>query len=137
MLAVLFLDIDNFKNINDTLGHTIGDQLLRDVAKRLKACVRKSDTVSRIGGDEFIMLLSPINDIGDAVIIAEKILSVFQKPFRIDGHTLRVTTSIGLSVYPGDGENAETLLKNSDIAMYYAKERGKNRYQCFNEAMRS
>ncbi|MFZ5998685.1 MAG: diguanylate cyclase domain-containing protein [Nitrospirota bacterium] len=137
MLAVLFLDIDYFKNINDSLGHTIGDQLLRDVAKRLKACIRKSDTVARIGGDEFILLLSPINDIGDAVIIAEKILSVFQKPFKIDGNTLRVTTSIGLSLYPGDGETAEALLKNADIAMYYAKERGRNRYQCFNAAMRS
>lgn len=136
VLAVMFLDLDGFKSINDSLGHALGDQLLKEVASRLKLCTRKSDMVARIGGDEFIMMLADINDLVDAGTVASKVLSFFREPFIVEGHVLRVTASVGLSLYPGDGEDAETLLKRADIAMYYAKERGRNNYQVYQSAMR-
>ena len=135
MLATMFLDLDRFKIINDTLGHTTGDLLLREVAKRLKTCVRESDTVARIGGDEFNVLLADMAHAEHAATIAEKIISVFKEPFEIGGIELHVTTSIGISLYPGDGENAETLLKNADTAMYSAKEAGRNNYQFYNHVL--
>ncbi|MEJ1963452.1 MAG: EAL domain-containing protein [Gammaproteobacteria bacterium] len=134
-LAVLFLDVDRFKQINDSVGHEIGDRLLRDVALRLLACVRTSDTVSRQGGDEFVILLPEVQQARDAAICAEKILLALSGPYKIDQHTLRVTVSIGIVFYPHDGKDAATLLKNADFAMYHAKDRGRNNYQFFEPVM--
>ena len=134
MLAVMFLDLDNFKNINDTLGHSIGDKLLKEVAGRLKTCMRETDTIARIGGDEFNILLADISHADDAVPIAKKIMSLFKGPFEIDNQELYVTASIGISICPHDGESAEALLKNADIAMYHAKEQGRNNYQFHSSA---
>jgi diguanylate cyclase (GGDEF)-like protein/PAS domain S-box-containing protein len=134
-LAVLFLDLDGFKHINDSLGHAIGDRLLQSVAASLSACVRKSDTVSRQGGDEFVILLPEVAHAGDAAISAAKIIAEFKKAHSIDEHHLRVTVSIGLSAYPEDGEDAETLIKNADTAMYHAKQSGRDNYQYFRPDM--
>jgi len=134
-LAVLFLDLDNFKHINDSLGHATGDKLLQSVAGRLRACVRDSDTVSRQGGDEFVILVTEDRFAENAALIAEKILAALAAPHLIDEHELHVTTSIGISVYPADGQDAETLFKNADTAMYSAKEQGRNNYQYFESRM--
>ncbi|MBK9704703.1 MAG: diguanylate cyclase [Betaproteobacteria bacterium] len=130
-LAVLFLDIDRFKSVNDSLGHDIGDRLLQSVAGRLLSCVRSSDTVSRQGGDEFVILLSEVTDARDAGLGAEKILAALGAPHRIDRHDLQVTASIGVVTYPDDGADVETLLKHADRAMYRAKDDGRNGYRCF------
>lgn len=134
-LAVLFIDLDHFKHINDSLGHLIGDQLLKCVAQRITPCVRSSDTVSRQGGDEFIVLLSEVAHAEDAAIIAEKIRLAVLEPYAISNHLLQLTTSIGVSVYPEDGDDPETLIQCADIAMYHAKEKGRNSSQFFKEAM--
>jgi len=134
-LAVLFLDVDRFKNINDSLGHLIGDKLLQSVAQRLTTCVRGSDTVSRQGGDEFIVLLADVEHAEAAGYSAAKILAAQAEMHCIAEHDLHVTLSIGISVFPGDGEDAETLLKNADAAMYHAKENGRNNYQFFKQDM--
>ena len=134
-VAVVFLDLDQFKHINDSLGHEIGDKLLRSVAERLIASVRNSDTVSRQGGDEFVVLLSEIKRAADAGITAGKILAALSAPHTIDRHSLHVTASMGLSTYPEDGDNADTLIKNADSAMYQAKEKGRNNYQFFKKDM--
>jgi diguanylate cyclase (GGDEF)-like protein len=130
-MAVLFLDVDRFKHVNDTLGHVIGDRLLQSVAQRLLSCVRRSDTVSRQGGDEFVILLSEITQAQDAAVSAEKMLQALDAPHRIDQHELRVTGSIGIVVYPDDGTEADVLLKHADFAMYHAKDQGRNNYQFF------
>jgi diguanylate cyclase (GGDEF)-like protein/PAS domain S-box-containing protein len=127
--AIMFLDLDDFKNVNDSVGHTVGDHLLQSVASRLVACVRAEDTVARMGGDEFTVLLSDVNDGRGAATVARKILDAVNQPVVIDGHQLKVTTSIGIAVFPGDGFDAETLLKNADRAMYRAKQLGRNNYQ--------
>jgi diguanylate cyclase (GGDEF)-like protein len=134
-LAVLFLDLDRFKYINDSLGHAAGDKLLQSVAKRLLAGVRGSDTVSRQGGDEFIILLSEISHPEDAATSARKILLSVSAPHSIGGQDLHIDGSMGISVYPGDGEDAETLIKNADMAMYHAKESGRNNFQFFKAEM--
>jgi len=134
-VAVLFLDLDNFKHINDSLGHVIGDKLLQSVAHRLSACVRSSDTVSRQGGDEFVVLVTEDKYAENAALTADKILATLAVPHSIDEHELHVTTSIGISVYPADARDAETLIKNADTAMYQAKEKGRNTYQFFTRAM--
>ena len=134
-LAVLFLDLDGFKRINDSLGHSVGDKLLQSVAGRLLACVRKSDTVSRQGGDEFVILLSEVAHAADAAIIAAKINAELKKGQRISNHRLRISASIGLSTYPNDGESAETLIKNADTAMYDAKQSGRNKYRFYKSQM--
>jgi diguanylate cyclase (GGDEF)-like protein/PAS domain S-box-containing protein len=134
-VAVLFLDLDGFKHINDSLGHPIGDKLLQSIAKRLVDCVRGSDTVSRQGGDEFVVLLSEMDQPEDAALSARRMLKSVAEPHSIDQHDLHVTTSIGLSVYPDDGLDAETLIKNADTAMYQAKENGRQSYQFFMPAM--
>ncbi|MBC7943948.1 MAG: EAL domain-containing protein [Burkholderiales bacterium] len=134
-LAVLFLDLDHFKHINDSLGHSIGDKLLQSVAQCLAACVRGSDTVSRMGGDEFVVLLSEIGHAEDAAFSAEKMLSALTAPHAIAGHDLHVSSSIGISVYPDDGGDAETLIRNADTAMYAAKEAGRNNSQFFRQDM--
>ena len=134
-LAVLFLDLDGFKHINDSLGHPMGDKLLQSVAKRLAESVRGSDTVSRQGGDEFVVLLSEIDQAEDVAIAARRLLHAVTEAHPIDLHDLHVTASIGLSVYPDDGLDAETLIKNADTAMYQAKENGRQSYQFFKPAM--
>ena len=134
-VAVLFLDLDGFKHINDSLGHPTGDKLLQSVAKRLVECVRASDTVSRQGGDEFVVLLSEVERSEDAAITARRMLQAVAEAHSIDHHDLHVTTSIGVSVFPDDGLDAETLIKNADTAMYQAKENGRQSYQFFKPAM--
>ena len=134
-VALLFLDLDHFKHVNDSLGHAAGDRLLQAVAARLTACVRTSDTVSRQGGDEFIVLLSEIRGIEDATRFAEKIRAALGMPQLINRHELRVTASIGISVYPDDGETVETIVDRADTAMYYAKEHGRSNYQFFTREM--
>ncbi len=125
-LAVLFIDCDKFKHINDTLGHAIGDQVLRSIARRLTACVRESDTVSRHGGDEFLILLSEVDHAEDAGVIAEKIVQSVSEPHHIAGHELRLTVSVGISLYPEDGQDAQSLIMRADAAMYHAKNSGRN-----------
>jgi diguanylate cyclase (GGDEF)-like protein/PAS domain S-box-containing protein len=134
-LALLFLDVDRFKNINDSLGHDVGDHLLQTVAQRLLACVRSTDTVSRQGGDEFVILLSEVTHAQDAAISADKILLVLSTPYHIDQHELHLTVSIGIVTYPDDGIDAATLMKNADFAMYHAKDSGRNNYQFFKPDM--
>ena len=133
--AVLFIDVDKFKNINDSLGHGIGDKLLQLVASRLISCVRASDTVSRLGGDEFVILLSEIDQVEDAAQTAKKIMTELEAPHLVGQHKFFITASIGVSIYPGDGETSEDLLKNADTAMYQAKHQGRNNYQFFTSAM--
>ena len=134
-VAVLFLDLDGFKHINDSLGHPIGDRLLQSVAKRLVDCVRGTDTVSRQGGDEFVVLLSEMEESEDAAIGARRMLQAVAEAHSVDHHDLHVTTSIGVSVFPDDGLDAETLIKNADTAMYQAKENGRQSYQFFKPSM--
>jgi diguanylate cyclase (GGDEF)-like protein/PAS domain S-box-containing protein len=134
-LALLFLDVDRFKHINDSLGHAVGDRLLQSVAQRLVDLVRSSDTVSRQGGDEFVVLLSEMTHSQDAAVVAEKILLTLATPHRIEQHELHVTASIGIVTYPDDGTEAETLMKNADFAMYHAKDAGRNNYQFFKPDM--
>jgi diguanylate cyclase (GGDEF)-like protein len=130
-VALMYLDLDNFKDINDSLGHTVGDQLLQSAAKRLEACVRHSDTVSRQGGDEFVVLLSEIEAAQDANLAAAKLLKAMAEPHLIGDHRLNVTLSIGISLYPDDGEDIEALLTKADTAMYHAKRGGRNHCQRF------
>ena len=134
-IAMLFLDLDRFKNINDSQGHVTGDKLLQSVAKRLLSSVRASDTVSRRGGDEFVVLLSEIAHSNDAGTSAQNILRSLGLPHSIEGNALHVECSIGISIYPEDGEDGETLIKNADAAMYCAKEKGRNNFQFFETAM--
>jgi diguanylate cyclase (GGDEF)-like protein len=134
-LAVAFLDLDRFKQINDTLGHEAGDQLLKEVAVRLKGCVRSSDTVARLGGDEFVVLLPELEDEKYAAIVAQKILAAVARPFGLMGQEFRVTASIGICSYPQDGLDEQTLTKNADIAMYQAKAEGKNNFQFYSKKL--
>ncbi|MHA6788416.1 putative bifunctional diguanylate cyclase/phosphodiesterase [Pseudomonas bijieensis] len=134
-LAVLFLDLDRFKHINDTLGHDAGDQLLQEVAQRITACLRASDTVARLGGDEFVILLPELSEDKYVAITAQKVLSTIARPFNLQDHEFRVTASIGISVFPQDGLDEQTLKKNADIAMYQAKQQGKNNFQFYSEKL--
>jgi diguanylate cyclase (GGDEF)-like protein/PAS domain S-box-containing protein len=134
-IAVLFLDVDRFKHINDSVGHAVGDRLLQSVALRTLACVRNADTVSRQGGDEFVILLSEVVHARDAAVCADKILLALSAPHHVQGHDLHITASIGIVTYPDDGTDAETLLKNADFAMYQAKDSGRNNYQFFRPDM--
>ncbi len=128
-LAMLLLDLDHFKQVNDTLGHGMGDQLLQAVGERLTGLVRKNDTVARMGGDEFVLMLPEITKPEDVAMVAEKIVEGFRTLFVLDGHELLVTTSIGIALYPDDGEEGDALMKSADIAMYRAKQQGRNNYQ--------
>lgn len=134
-LALMFLDLDHFKHVNDSLGHGIGDQLLQSVARRLQASVRNSDTVSRHGGDEFVVLLPEVKDAQSAVQAAEKLIKSVGEPHFISGQELRVTLSVGISMYPDDGVEADVLMRNADIAMYQAKKAGRNGYRIFTPSM--
>ena len=134
-LAVMFMDLDRFKHINDSLGHAVGDQLLQSVAQRLVASVRHSDTVSRQGGDEFLLLLSYVEHADDAALSAQKILTALAEPHHIGGSNLHISVSIGISIYPDDGLDAQTLIKCADTAMYYAKGNGRNNFKFFEPTM--
>jgi len=134
-IALLFIDVDKFKNVNDGFGHEIGDQLLREISNRLKANIRDEDTAARLGGDEFVIVLDEIARTSSIAVVTQKILANFEAPFKLKNHEFYVTCSIGISVYPKDAEEAETLLKNADIAMYTAKDRGRNNFQYFSENM--
>jgi diguanylate cyclase (GGDEF)-like protein/PAS domain S-box-containing protein len=134
-LAVLLLDLDRFKDINDTLGHSVGDQFLRATGRRLMGLLRRSDTLARMGGDEFLFLVTEMAQPDNATEVARKILEAFQEPFLVENHELRSTASIGVTIFPDDGANADTLLKNADIAMYSAKQKGRNNYQRYTADM--
>ena len=134
-VAVLMLDLDRFKSINDTLGHCVGDKILQAVAERLVTCVRDIHTVARMGGDEFTVLMPNLLSEDEAVYVAERILAVFRDAVDVEGQEFRITPSIGISLFPGDGEDADTLLKHADTAMYQAKEQGKNSYRIFSPTM--
>ncbi len=134
-VGVLHIDIDSFKTINDCLGHTWGDELLRSIGQRLQACARDEDTVARLGGDEFLIALGPITSSADAAVVAERVAQELKPPFSLNGHVLSVTCSIGISIFPEHGEDAETLLKNADVAMYASKSSGRNMFKFFSEAM--
>lgn len=134
-VALMYLDLDHFKHINDSLGHEVGDQLLQSVAKRLQACVRLYDTVSRQGGDEFVVLLPEVDERQDATLIAQKLIEAMAQPHVVRGHSLHVSISIGISLYPDDGKDVEALVRNADTAMYQAKKNGRNKYQVFTPDM--
>ncbi len=134
-LALFFIDIDNFKKINDSHGHKMGDRVLTEIASRINACIRTGDTLARYGGDEFVLLAENLTQSCDVGLIAEKIISSLSKTMSINDKKLRITSSIGISVYPGDGNDAETLLKYADTAMYQAKKNGKNRFVCYESAL--
>src|SRR5262249_53343500 len=127
-VALLFMDLDNFKNINDSLGHDIGDMLLRSIADRLTQCVREEDTVARIGGDEFLVVLPDIDRGEQAAAVAEKILTATSLPFKLQGNEIYSTISIGISVFPDDGRDTQELIKHADTALYQAKGQGRDRY---------
>jgi diguanylate cyclase (GGDEF)-like protein len=135
MIAVGFMDLDNFKFVNDSLGHSIGDELLKRVAERLSSCLRGQDTIARYGGDEFAFVLAGQHEEKSVALLMERILKVLDRPFHIDHNKFFISCSIGLSFYPRDGEDVDTLLKNADAAMYRAKERGRNNFQFYTPAM--
>jgi diguanylate cyclase (GGDEF)-like protein/PAS domain S-box-containing protein len=134
-LALLFVDLDRFKNINDSLGHQVGDLLLKEVANRMHGCIRKGDTLSRLGGDEFVVTLEGLQQAEDAAQVAAKIIKALSRPCEIAGHTLNTSCSIGISIYPLDADDDRALMKNADTAMYHAKEKGRNNYQFFSPEM--
>ncbi|MGB8954641.1 MAG: diguanylate cyclase, partial [Tumebacillaceae bacterium] len=136
-VAVMFVDLDRFKHINDCLGHDVGDLLLQNVSDRLLSCLREGDTVSRQGGDEFTLLLTEIDEIAEVERVARCIRDALNRSFQLDGHDLHVTMSLGIALYPEDGLTVESLMKHADIAMYAAKEKGKNNYQFFTSAMKA
>jgi diguanylate cyclase (GGDEF)-like protein len=135
VLAMLFIDLDRFKTVNDSLGHHVGDLLLKTVGQRLETCTRGSDTIARIGGDEFVVLLGDLDQPEDARHVAQKVLDALSEPVTIDTHELKVTPSIGICAYPHDGADVETLMRNADTAMYHAKQMGRNNYQFFTQVM--
>jgi diguanylate cyclase (GGDEF)-like protein len=130
-VGLLFLDLDRFKNVNDTLGHAVGDMLLKETAVRLRSCVRESDTVARLGGDEFTIILTQIVTEDDAAVVAKKVIETLSGSFKLGEHECSIGTSIGISTYPSDADSPEILLKNADAAMYNAKDQGRNNYQFF------
>jgi diguanylate cyclase (GGDEF)-like protein/PAS domain S-box-containing protein len=134
-IAVMFIDMDRFKVVNDSLGHGAGDRLLQDSAKRLAECLRESDTVARLGGDEFVVMIENFTAPKDAIAVAQKVLASLARPFFVDGQEFLMSASIGISTFPDDGKDAETLLKNADIAMYRAKDQGRNNYQFYSAQM--
>jgi diguanylate cyclase (GGDEF)-like protein len=135
MVGVMLLDLDRFKSINESLGHRAGDKLLKTVAKRLSACVRESDTLARLGGDEFVAILLGVNNVEGVTTVAKKILTLISEPVYIDGHEIYTSGSIGIALYPTDGEDSHTLLKHADLAMYQAKELDRNNFQFFSREM--
>jgi diguanylate cyclase (GGDEF)-like protein len=137
MLAVMFIDLDKFKQVNDTLGHPVGDELIRAVAERLRGCLRASDTVARLGGDEFVVIAGDLHRVEEAIQVARHVLDAMNRPFHVAGHELHTGCSIGLSLYPDDGEDPETLLGRADVALYHAKEDGRGRCRSYSPAMQA
>ncbi|HEB66993.1 MAG TPA: EAL domain-containing protein, partial [Gammaproteobacteria bacterium] len=135
LVAVMFMDLDRFKNINDTLGHNTGDQLLLQLSERLKHSVRDGDTIARFGGDEFAILLDDVDNENSIAAVAQKLLQTLSEPFHVNSHELFITASIGIAIFPHDGDDPDTLLRNADVAMYRAKELGKNNYQFYSDDM--
>jgi diguanylate cyclase (GGDEF)-like protein/PAS domain S-box-containing protein len=133
-MGLMFIDLDGFKSVNDTLGHDVGDLLLREVARRLSGCVRASDTIGRFGGDEFAIILEDAVLPTDAAWIAERIIAALAAPFQLAGHCVRTSASIGIAIYPSDGADAAALLRSADMAMYRSKKGGRNRFRFFAEA---
>ena len=136
-LAVFFIDLDRFKTINDSLGHEAGDRLLKEIARRFKRSLRADDVIGRLGGDEFVILTEEVDELSQIANVAHKILSTAIKPMFLLGEECRITASIGISIYPRDGADEQTLMKNADIAMYFAKEEGKNNYQFYSKDIQS
>ena len=136
-LAVMFIDLDKFKPVNDTYGHGVGDLLLKEVAVRIQNCLRESDTAARIGGDEFVILLPTIETKPNARKVGEKILHALNQPFELAGHTLQISSSIGIAVYPEHGRNEKLLIKSADIAMYHAKQGGRNNVKVYQTGMQA
>src|ERR1019366_4256390 len=134
-VALLFLDLDRFKSINDSFGHTFGDLVLQDVATRLEGRTRKQDTVGRLGGDEFLIVLNSVKDISDVAVAAKRFMDAMAAEFVVQGHSLGITCSLGVSIFPEHGTDVESLLKHADAAMYSAKENGRNSFQFFSEEM--
>src|ERR1039457_6417591 len=134
-IALLFLDLDRFKDINDSLGHSVGDLLLQEVAERLKRFGRGQDTVARLGGDEFLIMLTHVKDVSDAAVATERLRDAMTAEFVIEGHHLNVSCSVGISIFPEHGADAETLIKNADAAMYGAKENGRKNFRFFTDDM--
>lgn len=134
-LAVLFIDLDRFKNVNDTLGHHVGDELLKQVASQFAGCLREGDTLARLGGDEFLVLLEDVNGAIGAATVAEKLVGLFQQPFMVSGYELFVTSSVGVSLFPQDADDLNMLIRNADVAMYQAKARGRNGYAFYASSM--
>lgn len=132
-IALMYMDLDKFKSINDSLGHTVGDELLKEVSRRLRESIRPQDTVARFGGDEFTLLLTGITELGDVIQMAERVLEKIQQPIHIQQQELLVTTSLGITLFPGDGDDLETLLRNADLAMYHAKSLGRNNFQFYTD----
>jgi diguanylate cyclase (GGDEF)-like protein len=135
LLGLLFVDLDRFKAVNDTFGHVMGDEILQEVGERLKECVRDSDTVARLGGDEFVVLAQDLAEVNDAALVADKIIEQMAMPFSINGRKVTLGASIGITIYPEDTNSAEEMMRNADMAMYRAKEGGRNRYQFFTVGM--
>ena len=134
-MALLFLDLDRFKDINDSLGHSVGDLLLQEVAERLKKWGRDQDTVARLSGDEFLITLTEVKNVTDVAVAAERLMDAMTSEFIVQGHTLNVSCSIGISIFPEHGADGETLIKNADAAMYSAKDCGRNNYRFFTADM--
>lgn len=134
-VAVLFIDLDYFKHVNDSLGHQAGDALLKTVSQRLQECLREGDSVARLGGDEFVLSLPLVTGANDAALIAQKVINILDKPFIVDNHELHVSASIGISLYPDNGNDAESLMRAADTALYHAKEKGRSNYQFFTSAL--
>ena len=134
--GLMYIDLDKFKPVNDTYGHEAGDALLKQAANRMQSCVRESDTVARIGGDEFVVLLASLKYDEDAQEIGEKIRHALNLPFPIAGNTLHISSSIGVAIYPAHGDNEKDLIKNADLAMYYAKENGRNNVTIYHAGLK-
>ncbi|MDQ1270289.1 MAG: hypothetical protein QG618_1599 [Thermodesulfobacteriota bacterium] len=132
---MIFIDLDNFKNVNDTAGHAQGDELLKEAAERLDAVTRASDTVSRLGGDEFVIMVTDVDNMMEIIGMVKRIQGAFSVPFNIDGKSFHITCSIGISVFPEDGDDADTLVRHADLAMYHSKDKGKNQYYLFEQKM--
>lgn len=134
-VGLLFLDLDNFKNINDSMGHYIGDGVLCNIARRLEQSIRNADTLARLGGDEFVIALAAVNQAEDISLVASNILTALSAPLDLEGIELYLSASIGIAIFPEDGSDVDTLLKHADLAMYKAKDRGRNNFQFFSHNM--
>jgi len=131
LLAVIFIDLDEFKNVNDSLGHSVGDELLLQFTNRVRGCLREDDTLARLGGDEFIVLLPEMANIEHVLAVADRLIDTGSRPYEVQGHTLNVGSSLGISLYPEDGKTVGELINGADVAMYRSKRDGRNRYNLF------